>query len=145
MKQAGKTSVITIFGILGAVTIGILMFFGQESPSTACTRFLDALARGDVDAVVKNSFMAGVDDAKAKESWTYTLKTAAPYYRFGWEILNTKTASDTKASVEINFVRNIGSDMAYPERFGIPMEKKDGTWKVDVRSLPRKIFPSFPR
>lgn len=145
MRRAGKADAITIaitfLGIAGALALGILMLFSKESPQTACNRFLDALASGNVDTLVETSYYEGSkEDLRA--SWKYATDVGQ-HYLFHWETVSVKEHDENSAAVLSQIERNFGPS-SYPEKIDIPMVKVDGRWKVDVRGLFRGLYPALP-
>lgn len=127
------------------VGVAILSFtLTGDSPGQGAARFMDALARGDVDAVTENSFIDGMDQETLRERWDYTLNVAAPHYRFAWRIINTSNQGPDTASVRLEYVRNL-TPGSFEEYFELPMVRRDNRWLVDVRGISREMFPSLPR
>jgi len=144
MRRAGRVSPLFLVVLVGvAAMIGILMF-GQEGPSAAATRFLDALARGDVDTLTKSSFVSGKSDDELRKDWQFTTQVAGKYYRFRWQITSARVVDDNTADVRIQVDRNYGPG-SYEENYGLPLAKVNGAWKVDAGGISREMYPGLPR
>lgn len=144
MKRRGRINLIVAIGALGVVVIGLFLFLAQESPATAANRFMVALAKGDVPQLMESSFYDG-DRENLRKQWDFATGVAGTYYRFSWRILNTVNSDSRNASVDMFVWRNATSPMTFEERFQLPMVRVDGQWKVDIKSVSRKLYPALPR
>jgi hypothetical protein len=143
MRRSGKAHWITIAGILGLLAIVLVFFIGGETPSGVTNRFMIALAEGDVNTLCDLSHYEGSKDS-LRAQWEYATKVAGPHYRFAWIINSEKVASNEIASVKTTVERAIGPD-SFPEKVDIPLVKREGKWKVDVRGIWRGLYPALPR
>jgi len=144
-RRAGRVNFLAVLGILGILIIGVFFVIGGESASSVASRFFTALARGDAKALANVSYMPGLAPAEIEKKWEYTTQVVAPHYPFRWEVVNESRADETNAAVTIKMWKNFGDSGSYDERFGVPMVRQDGKWLVDVRGIPRKMFPGLPR
>ncbi len=146
--KAGRVSLVTLlvlFAIIGGIVIGAIFALSGESASSAATRFLSALATGNVKTLSEMTYLAGRSPENIEEQWTYATKVVAPYYRFQWKITNEVMVDQQNASVSVAMLRNATDPSSYEEKFGLPMMKVDGKWKVDVRGINRTMYPGLPR
>lgn len=144
-RRAGRINVLALFGILSILVVGVLFFVGGESATSVASRFLTALAQGNSKELARLSYMPGLDQAEIERQWAYTTDVVAPHYTFRWEVMNETRADPQNAAVSIKMWKNYADPGSYDERFGMPMVKQNGRWLVDVRGLPRKMFPGLPR
>lgn len=145
MKQAGKASLVTILGVVAAAVVVGLFFVRVESPSVVASKFMSALAKGDVDGLTKWSY-SDRDTAELKKQWEYSVNVAGPFYIFAWQIRGDQIADDNHASVRLEVVRDADKPDAYPENFALPMVRvKDTGWRVDIRNVSRQMYPALPR
>jgi hypothetical protein len=134
-----------VIGIgVGVVFIVVLFFLGKDSPSQVASQFLVALAKGDVDTLVKDSYYQGSEEQLRKE-WEFAVKEAGPYYRFVWRIKDERQSTDTAASIQLGWRKNATSPASYEDNTELPMVKDGGRWKVDVRAIDRELYPALPR
>lgn len=137
--------------MVAVVALAILLLFGQENPATAGAKFLDALARGDADALTKSSFANGKSPEELRKDWEFTTKVSK-HYLFHWNITSSRVVNDDTADVKVQVMRNFGPG-SYEENYGLPLRKVDangkidpkGTWKVDASGISREMFPGLPR
>lgn len=144
-RQAGRISPLTVFGASAVVLLGVGFFFAQESVGTVGSKFMDALARGDVTRLTEMSYMADLPREEIRKKWDFTVNKAAPYYRFTWNIAGANETKDGTGNVRLKVQRNIESGGAYDENFQLPLIKTNDGWKVDVRSISRDMYPGLPR
>ncbi|MBL8048788.1 MAG: hypothetical protein JNJ45_08905 [Chthonomonas sp.] len=145
MKRAGRIHWLTITSTIATLAVVGILFMGKETPEQACQRFLVALAKQDVPALTDLTYM---EDAKPEEisaAWKKTVTVSAPYFRFAWKFKRSSQPEPNRASVDLSWVKNADSPSAYEENYGIPMEKVDGRWKVDVRAITADFYPGLPR
>lgn len=145
MKRAGRVHWLILTSLISAVAVIGILFSGKESPEQACHRWLLALAKHDIPTLVENTYMEGASKEEMTAAWTRTLNVSGPYYRFTWQMKKSSQPEPTRASVDVNWYKHADSPSTYAENYGIPMEKVDGKWKVDVRSITRDMFPGLPR
>lgn len=145
MRQAGRVNLLVVAVLVMGLFIVGIFFMGRESMSSTCGKFLAALAAGDVDTLTKYSYLGETPPEKMKESWTFTVKEAAPHYRFMYRIDNSREQGADSGAVSVRWWKNALTGSSYDEAFDIPMIKKDGQWKVDVRGMSREMYPGLPR
>lgn len=144
-KRAGRANWLIVSGILGLVVAVVLVFFSGEAPETAGTRFMTALATGDVNTLVKMSHAEGIPEQELRDQWTFATQVAAPHYRFVYRVTSGVQADANTASVRMSVVRNAERPTSYEEKFELPLVKVNGQWKVDILSLDRRLYPALPR
>jgi hypothetical protein len=145
MKPSRRPSLVTGLCVLAAGTVIAAFFFSGDSPQTSASQFMSALAEGDVKALTDRSFMDGESAESVMKKWEYATQVASPHYAFAWQAVGQQVNGPDSASVTIQLVRNADSPASYPDKYGIPLVKRDGKWLVDVRALDRKIYPNLPR
>lgn len=106
---------------------------------------MDALARGDSKKLAQLSFIEGVSQQDLEKKWDATVQGASRYYRWGWRPHLATQASDSVAAVSFQVTRDWDLPGSYEEKFELPMLKRDGQWKVDVRRIDRRMYPFLPR
>lgn len=146
MRQSGKVNFLVVAVAAIAVIGGTLaVVMGGDSPTTVTNKFMVALATGDVDTLTEVSYMPDSSEEETRAAWDRTVNVVAPYYRFRWKTLSQSRADEKTASVDLWVWRDAMSPSTYEEKFGIPLVKEGRTWKVDVRGVPREMFPGLPR
>jgi hypothetical protein len=144
MRRAGRVSPLFLAVLLGvAVVLGIL-FFGQEGPAAAATRFMNALARGDAKALADNSVVSGKSKSELLADWQFATQYPGKHYLFHWQITSARVVDDKTADVKVQVERNY-SPSSYEENYGIPLTKVDGKWIVDAGGISREMYPGIPR
>jgi len=147
MKRAGRISWVLLIGVVGIlVVVGILMV-AQESPTTAATRFMTALTKGDVKTLTELTYLDDAtekDPAGIKKQWEFSTDVGK-YYTFIWKITGETASGPDAASVKMTIIKNAASPAAYDEPCDLPMVKVKGRWKVNVRSMWRELYPALPR
>lgn len=126
------------------VVVGLLMF-SEESPEVATNKFLVALAKADTKTLARVSHMEGISEPELEKKWDKTVNQVAKHFIFTWRVVASSQASPERASVDLQFTKNLDNPSSYEEKFGIPLEKIDGKWKVLVSELDREMFPGLPR
>lgn len=144
MKRAGRVSFLMLVGIVAVVGVIVLLFFGRANPTAAASQFMEALAKGDVPTLTRLSHMEGRTPEQVREAWEFTTSVPGKHYRFVWNFTGQFQPNDTTATVSMRVWRNFGP-AAFDEKFELPLVKKDGQWKVDVREINREMYPGLPR
>lgn len=134
-----------IAGTVIAVAALVASFLFSDSPGQTASRFMVALATHDNAELARLSFIEGVTEEELKKRWEYSTEVAGKHYRFRYDIKSVTKSGDTTASAELLMVRNADETSAYEENYGLPLEKVDGQWKVDLIGIDRRIFPRMPR
>jgi len=146
MRVAGRINALYLAAIAGVIVVAVLLFMGRESLNSVGGRFMSALAKGDVDALTKMSYMGDKTPAEIHKKWEFAVNDAAKYYRFGWRISATSEPEpNVSGTVRLQVERNLGSGGSYEENFQLPMVMKNGGWKVDVGGISREMYPALPR
>ncbi len=143
MRRAGRVSPLLLVAILGVVAVAILLLYGKEGPAAAGSRFMDALARGDVDALTKASIGEGKTQEELRKDWEFTTRVSK-HYLFHWNIVSANVVDDETANVRVQVMRNF-SPSSYEENYGLPLRKVDGEWKVVATGISREMYPGLPR
>lgn len=143
--RAGRANWLVVGGLAGLVVVTVLFAFSGESPEVATVRFMNALAKGDVDTLTAMSYTAGESKDAMKKEWEYAVKVAGPYYQFSYSIVSSVSPDSNSATVRMKVYRNINRGSSFEEKFELPLVKRDGQWKVDIRSLDRRLYPQLPR
>ncbi len=144
MKVRGRASLLLILCVAAALLVVGVLLFSKEGVTTSATRFMSALAQGDVKTLSDNSFMDGVSKEDLTKRWEKTVKVGE-HYMFRWHILSEAQSDDNNASVRVAVMRNANSESSYDENFGLALVKKDGKWLIDVKQLSRQMYPGLPR
>lgn len=145
MKRAGKASLVAILAIVAAVAVIVLLFFGGESATSIASRFMAALAKGDVDALAKMTVIEGKTPEQVREAWEYTVTKVAPHYRFVYRPISAVSIDPDTTNVKFEVITDAMSSDSYPEFYEIPMRKVNGEWKIDPAGIKRKMYPGLPR
>ena len=144
MRRAGRVSLLGL-GVAAAVAaLVVLLLLGQKSPGEAGSRFMDALARGDVNTLVKTSYAPGKSPEELRKDWEFATQTVGKHYLFYWTVTSSNQVNDTDATVRLSVQRNFGPG-SYDENYGLPLHKIDGEWKVDASGISREMYPALPR
>lgn len=145
MKQSGRASLIMLATAAMVILLGMIFLFGKESLTSVGTRFMSALARGDVDTLTKMSLVGDETPEQMHKEWDFAVNTAGKHYRFFWRITSELQADERSGSVRMQITRNADTPGGYEEAFQLPLEKVNGEWKVDVRGISREMYPGLPR
>lgn len=153
MKQSGRVSLLALLSLVCLVLVAGVLMFSQEGLGTVGTRFMGALASGDVDQLTKLTYLGNRSQEDIKKAWTFTTTVPGQHYFFRWHLLDSRQADATSGSVRVAVERNIGSGGSYDENYGLQMVKvgpdnqlsPNGTWKVDVGGINREMYPGLPR
>lgn len=145
MKSSGRVHWLTLICIVGAVVVLFLLTLGSETPEQVVNKFFKGLATGDSKLLSEVTFLDGATPQQTETAWKKTVTETVPYFRFIWRVTATSTVAPDKASVDIMITKKAGDPASYEEKYGIPLEKRDGKWKVLVRDLDREMFPGLPR
>jgi len=144
MKRSGRASIVIVVAIALVAAVVVLFLMAGESPSGIAGRFLTALANGDTKTVSELSYMEGKTQDQIKAEWDKTYEVSK-YWHFAWEIQDTNEQDQNNAAVRLEWVKKANSPSSYAEKYELPLVKKDGHWKVDVRGISREMYPALPR
>jgi hypothetical protein len=146
MKRSGSTSTVVILAIALALVAAIVVLFlmAGDSPSGVATRFLTALAKGDSKTLAETSFIDGVSQEELQKKWEATHEVTK-YWQFNYMIQDSTQQDANNAAVVMQWVKNATSQSSYGEKYELPLAKRDGKWKVDVRGISREMYPALPR
>jgi hypothetical protein len=152
MRNSGKINILTI-GVVAMVGLFSAAFLlAKEDAQSSGAKFMDALARHDVDRLVELSYIGETDPAKIeetkkklKEDWDFCVNKAGKHFLFTWKISASSKSSPTQATVALKINRAPAGGSGYDEKFELPMELEGGQWKVDVGGINAEMFPALPR
>jgi hypothetical protein len=145
MKQSGRVNLLLLGAIVCIAVLGFVFLSGRESVTTVGSRFMSALAKGDVDTLTKMSYIDGESPDHIRKEWDFAVNEVAKHYRFTWRITSARETGKESAAVSMQVARNADSGGAYEEKFELPLQKVDGDWKVDVTNISRDMYPGLPR
>lgn len=152
MNFRGRVNLLLLAVVAMLVLVGALLFTGGESPETGASKFLVALAKGDVQGVMDRTY-TGKEGTEAEQKfaasyrkqWEFALNEAGKYFVFNWSIAGSEKSNDKEGSVRVDYVKNSLNPLAYSERFDLPMVNHKGKWLVDVSSMSKEFYPASPR
>lgn len=145
MKRAGRISPLVVVGLVCILLLIPLFIFTQKGPEITAAEFMTALGKGDVDKLAEVSLIGNDDLEKRKKDWLQTIEFGKHYY-FTWRITDVVQNSPDTAAVRLQLRRNLQLAMGTDEMpYELPMKKVNGSWKIDVGSMDRDIYPSLPR
>lgn len=144
MKKAGRALVAVLIAVVVVGAAVAMFLLAGSSPTSVANDFMIALARGNTKDLTRLSYMGDMKPEEVEKAWQQSVKRGE-LYRFVWRNTGYSQPSDTSATVDMQIVRNADNPGSYEEKFGIPMVREDGQWKVDVRNLNRGIYPGLPR
>lgn len=144
-RRAGRVSILTVLALVAVVAVIAGFVFSGQSVDTAGSRFMDALARGDVERLTSLSVIPGRSTEEVRKEWDFAVNRAGKFYRFGWQIAGADTTGPDRGYVRLKILRNIENPGSYEENFQLPMRKVDGAWKVAVAEISPEMFPALPR
>jgi hypothetical protein len=152
MRTAGRVSALGLGIGLMVALFAAAFVFAKEGPENKAVKFMDALARHDVDKLVEYSYIGKTEPTEIetrkkhlREEWDFAVNTAGKHYYFVWRATATVKASDTHASVTLQVNRTPLGGGGSEEKFELPMELEGGNWKVDVGGISSEMFPALPR
>jgi hypothetical protein len=141
--QSGRISFVALAGVLCVGMVALLFAFSGQTPRSAASEFMSALAKGDVDKLAENSIIQNKPKEEVKKEWHETMKNARNYF-FLWEITAVTQSGDT-ATVRLNRTEHPDNPDSYAEHFELEMVKTKDGWKVDVPQIARTMFPFLPQ
>jgi len=144
-RRSGKGNIAIVIIAAGLLGFAAIAMFTGERPIGAAARFMDALAKGDVEALTDLSNAPGYERAEIEAQWTRATKVAGPYFSFMYEVKSEAMQGSDKAVVLVLQTPEAGSVTAYERRVELPMTKTESGWKVDVLALHRDMYPGLPR
>lgn len=144
MKRSGRVSLILI--VAAAIVVGIVALFlmAGDAPSGVAGRFLTALARGDTKTLTELSYMEGLTDQQIEAKWKETHESSK-YWMFAYAIKDVKDQDANNATVTLTWLKDASGTAPSEEKAELPMVRKDGKWKVDVRGMSRGMYPFLPQ
>lgn len=144
MKRSGRASLVIVILVALVAAVVVLFIMAGDSPSGVAGRFLTALAKGDTKTLTELTYMEGKTPDQIKEAWDQT-KAVTKYWQFQWKIQDSKDQDADNATVVLAWTKNSSSPSSYEEKYELPLLKRDGKWKVDVRGISREMYPALPR
>jgi hypothetical protein len=145
MKKAARVHWMILLAPLALIVVLGLLMFSEESPEAVTNKFMIALAKADTKKLAELSFIEGNDNPTLEKKWDKTVNKVAKHFIFNWRVVASSMATPERASVDLQFTKNLDNPASYEEKFGIPLEKIDGKWRVMVGELDREMFPGLPR
>jgi hypothetical protein len=146
-KKGGRISLVLILAII-AVLIGVSVMYATtsgDSPESAGSKFMSALAKGDVDQLTDLSYVVNATPADIHQKWDFACHTAGPYYHFKWRANGAIIADQDTAALKIWYTKDANARGSYEDTFELPLIRVNGHWKVDVSSMDHSIYPAMPR
>ncbi|MBS1717313.1 MAG: hypothetical protein JSS72_06245 [Armatimonadetes bacterium] len=144
MKQAGRVPWILILILAGVAVIGSVFLVNAAGPQPVAVKFMDALAKQDIDKLTELSIIGNDSPEMIHKKWEETFKYAK-YFKFRYQITDVVIASDNTANAKLTYWDNYMVRATTDKNFQIPMIKQDGKWKVHVGEISREMFPFLPR
>jgi len=144
MKRSGRASIVIVIAIALVAAVIVLFLMAGDSASGVAARFLTALQKGDTKTLAELSYMEGLSPDQVQKKWDETY-AVTKYWQFNWRVTDTKEQDSDNASVNLMWTKDMGSPSAYEDKAELPMLKKDGKWKIDVRAISREMYPDLPR
>jgi hypothetical protein len=144
MKRSGRASLVVVVTLALVAAVVVLFLFAGESPTGVAGKFLVALAKGNTKELAELSYMEGLTEAQIEQKWKQT-HAAAKFWPFAFQLKEANMLDDSNATVRLDWVKNTSSPSAFGEKYELPMVKRDGKWKVDVRGISRDMYPALPR
>lgn len=149
MRESGKVSILGLGAIAIAGMIVASFVFAKDEPANVGVRFMDALARHDVDTLTSlsrtgESDPAAVEKEKKRlhDAWDFCVNTAAKHFLFTWRITSATATSENHATVTV--METKAGPSAYEQKYELSLEKEGGKWVVDVGAISRDMFPALP-
>ena len=143
MKRSGRVSLVLILAIAAVVAALALFLLAGESPRGVAGQFLTALAKGDAKTLAELSYMEGQTPEQIESKWKDTY-AYSKYWIFAYMIKDVRDLDKDNSTVTLGWVKNATKESSYEEKFELPMVRKDGKWKVDVRAMSREMYPYLP-
>ncbi|MEO7454121.1 MAG: hypothetical protein ABIV13_05095 [Fimbriimonadales bacterium] len=143
-RGAFRMNPIVMVGMLGLITIGVVILMIGKSPEEAAREFMAALSKGDVTTLTRLSYMPDPEQP-VEQQWRETFDEKAKNYVFAWQLQGSEKVSENDAVVKVMIVEYRGPELHENDITNLPLTKRDGEWKVDLRSLSRSFFPGLPR
>lgn len=143
-RGALRFNPIIAIGLLGLIAIPIIMLLLGKSPEAAAREFMVALTKGDVATLTRMTYLPD-PVAPISEQWEEAFSSKARNYVYGWKFESSQKLNDDEAVVKVLIVEFRGPELHEKDVTNLPLVRKDGEWKVDVRSLTRGFFPGLPR
>jgi hypothetical protein len=145
MRRQGRVNIVLLGAIAIAALLAFVLLFSRESVTAAGSRFMSALAKGDIDTLTDMTYLADESPEEIRRQWEFSAGDVSKHYMFAWKVLWGREADDNTASVRVEVMRNANSAASYGEPFELPLIKVDGKWKVDVANISRDMYPALPR
>lgn len=142
-RAAIRVNPIIVIGVIGLIAIPIIMLMIGQSPEAAARDFMNALTKHDVQRLTQMSYLPDADPP-LEQQWKLAFERA-PNYVFGWQMEGSDKLGPDQAVVKILVIELRGPQLHENPTVNMPMVRRDGEWKVDLRSLTREFFPALPR
>jgi hypothetical protein len=151
MRNSGRVTILTVGGIMALLLVLAVVVFAKAGPDSAGVKFMDALARHDVDQLVEMTYVGETDlqkiadrKKKLREDWDFCVNTAGKHFIFTWKIVGYTQPKENAGAVSCKIIKNPQMG-GYEEKYELPMEKEGGQWRVVVGGISRSMFPALPK
>jgi hypothetical protein len=145
MNRFGRINMVLVVGIMVVVLLAFVIFVTRESVTTVGSRFMSALAKGDVNTLTEMTYLDGRGKEDVRKQWEFSVNEVGKHYRFAWKISSANESNGENAAVRLQVIRDLENPSAFEENFQLPLRKENGQWKVDVSNISRDMFPALPR
>jgi hypothetical protein len=141
--RSGRISFVAIAGVCAVAFVAVLFLLSGQSPQSAASDFLSALANRDAAKLTDLSLIHNEPKEQIRKDWEQTLHYT-PNFMFYWDIKAVVSEGNT-ATVKLDVTKNPMDPSAFGEHFELSMLKTESGWKVDVPQIPRDMYPFLPR
>jgi hypothetical protein len=140
-----RPNLIVLLGLFGLAAIFVLVFLSGVSPQRAGEEFMVALAKKDVRKLVEMSYLPN-PSAPLESQWEDCVNGKARNFMFMWVWEEgTSRPTNDEAVLRLHLIEFRGATQDATDTYELPLIKRDGRWKVDLRGLTRKFFPDLPK
>jgi hypothetical protein len=146
MNRSGRVSFLGLVGFFGIIVlVTIVLLTGRESLTSIGGRFMEALAKGDVDTLTKMSYVGNDTPEDLRKQWDFAVNTAGVHYNFLYKITGSQQADAKTGAVSMSVTRDATNPGAYEQNYQLPLLKVGDEWKVDVHGISREMYPALPQ
>src|SRR5262249_33974548 len=129
MNRSGRVSILGLGGLFAIILFAAVFLLSRDSLSVVGGRFMDALAKRDVDTLTKMTYLGNETQEEIHKQWEFTCNPAGRYYNFLYHITAASQADPKSGSVQMQVTRDATNPGAYEENFQLPMVKVGDEWK----------------
>lgn len=144
MKRSGRVSLVLLAAVAIVAAVVVLFLMAGDSPSGVAGRFLTALAKGDTKTLTELSYMEGLSPEEIESRWKLTHESSK-YWVFAYAVKDSKEQDANNATVNLIWTKDLAGQVPEEGEAELPMVRKDGKWKVDVRAISRSMYPFLPQ